>query len=284
MKDDHQLKLLHDAILGAVSETSLRDEVTRLGSAVSGGKMIRGRLVITTGEASGLAVETAAALGAAVELLHAGSLLHDDIVDAGTERRGSPALWVSDSVKSAVVVGDLLLSVSMRLMQRHGSPLMPILVRTLSDMCDAQAEQEFSSGSNHSGWDTCLRIARRKTGALFGLAAACGAGDNAELAAALDSAGRDLGTAYQLADDLLDIAPASHASGKSLGTDAASGKLTAALFANHPEIDSLAEIEKLLSSAAERLAQWPKVHDSWNRYVNSIIRPIIDHFTNHTVS
>jgi geranylgeranyl pyrophosphate synthase len=281
MNSDQQTQNLRQAIKDVMQQTSIKDEVSRFEGSVSGGKMIRGRRVLEIGAANGVSQELLCKLGAAIELLHAGSLLHDDIIDGGTQRRGDPALWVSEGTKSAVLVGDLLLSIALSLVLEAGPQRMPILIRSLRQMCDAEAEQEFAIAGSRDSWDDCIRIARHKTGVLFGLAAACAAGSDEDLAEALEKAGSDLGTAYQLADDLLDISPDGDHSGKSLGTDAAAGKLTAAIFDDDDGIDPLAEIETLLESAEQRLQSWPKTQQSWSAYVESTIRPILHKFTTH---
>jgi geranylgeranyl pyrophosphate synthase len=282
MNSEQQYTCLQQAIKDVMRQTSIKDEVARFESSVSGGKMIRGRLVLEIGGANGVPQELLAKLGAAIELLHAGSLLHDDIIDGGTQRRGDPALWVSEGTKSAVLVGDLLLSIALSLVLEAGPQRIPILIRALRQMCDAEAEQEFAVSDSRDTWDDCIRIARHKTGVLFGLAAACAAGSDETLAEALDKAGSDLGTAYQLADDLLDISPDGDHSGKSLGTDAATGKLTAAVFDDDDGIDPLAEIETLLESAAQRLQSWPEIQSCWRKYIEDTIRPILHKFTSHT--
>jgi len=269
---------LRQAIKDAMQQTSIKDEVSRFESSVSGGKMLRGRLVLELGSLSGLSNQTLGRLGAAIELLHAGSLLHDDIIDGGVERRNVSALWVSDGIKSAVIIGDLLLSVALSLISENAPKRIPLMIRALREMCDAEAEQEFTSLGDDSSWENCIRIARRKTGILFGLAAACAAGENMKLAEALEGAGIDLGTAYQLADDLLDTCPEISADGKSMGTDATTGKLTAATFENDEEIDAIAEIDILLSSAESRLQEWPEIQQLWNIYISSYIKPVTDRF------
>jgi len=269
---------LQQAIKEAMLQTSIKDEVNRFESSVSGGKMLRGRLVLELGASSGLSQETLSRLGAAIELLHAGSLLHDDIIDGGVERRNVSALWVSEGTKSAVIVGDLLLSISLSLISENGPERIVLLIRALREMCDAEAEQEFTSAGENNSWENCKRIARRKTGILFGLAAACAAGKDLKLAKALEVAGIDLGTAYQLADDLLDVCQEDSADGKSMGTDATTGKLTAATFANDEGVDALSEIECLLATAECKLEEWPKVQQSWRSYVENHFKPVTDRF------
>ncbi len=276
---DHDLECVRHVIIDALRQTSLREQVDRFESTVSGGKMLRARLALTLGQGTTVSRDALYRLGAAIELLHAGSLLHDDIIDGGVERRSAAALWVSEGTKAAVLIGDLLLSVSLRMVQEAGPERLPLLIQTLSDMCDAEAEQEFSSDSDHDSWEGCVRIARRKTGALFGFSAACAAGPDAALALALERAGSDLGTAYQLADDMLDTCADPSLVDKSLGTDAAAGKLTAATASAAVGIDPDTAIDELLLSAEGELTAWSPVQQHWDLYVDDVIRPLVRKFT-----
>lgn len=275
---DPVLVNLQQAIKDALMQTSIKDEVTRFESSVNGGKMLRGRLVLELGSSSEMSQETLGRLGAAIELLHAGSLLHDDIIDEGLERRNISAMWVSDGIKSAVIFGDLLLSISLSLISENAPDRIPLMVRALSEMCDAEAEQEFTSLGENNSWENCKRIAQRKTGILFGLAAACAAGKNSQLASALEEAGVNLGTAYQLADDLLDVCPHETAEGKSMGTDELTGKVTAASFADDESVDVIREIDLLLVSAEEKLKEWPDIQHCWHQYIVKHIKPVTDRF------
>jgi geranylgeranyl diphosphate synthase type I len=276
---DCSLSGIKAAIAEAMRQTSMAEDIDRLGAAVDGGKMLRGRLVTAIGATTGMTRNRLCRLGAAVELLHGASLLHDDIVDGGTERRHTEALWVSEGTKAAVLVGDLMLSVAMTLIQAEQPARLPTLIRTLKEMCEAEAEQEFCSDTHLDSWEDCLRIARHKTGSLFGLAAACAAGADDTLADALERAGRDIGTAYQLADDMLDVHADPAPTGKSLGTDAATGKVTAATASALEGIDPVTVIADLLDSAEGALADWPEVQQGWRSYVDRAIQPLIEHFT-----
>ena len=102
---------------------------------------------------------------------------------------------------------------------------------------------------------------------------------SAERPRALERAGSDLGTAYQLADDMLDTCEDPTLVGKSLGTDAASGKLTAATASAVAGIDPDTAIDELLASAECELAAWPAVQERWDLYVDDVIRPLVRQFT-----
>jgi len=276
---EQELDQVRRVILDALRQTSLAYDMDRFGSSVGGGKMLRARLVLEVGKATAVAPDVLYRLGAVSELLHAASLLHDDIIDGGIERRGATALWVSEGMKAAVLIGDLMLSVALGLVQEAGPARLPILIDALRDMCDAEAEQEFSSGQDHDSWEDCVRIARCKTGSLFGLTAAFAGGADDALVIALEHAGRDLGTAYQLADDLLDACPDPSVTGKSLGTDAATGKLTAATVSSVVGPDPAAAISELLASSEASLSAWPEVQQRWRAYVDNVLEPLIHSFT-----
>ncbi len=276
---EHDTAQIRQAIAEALKQTSVREEFERFGASVDGGKMLRGRLVLRVGSSNGTANQSLSRLAAAVELLHGASLLHDDVVDGGTERRHAPALWVSEGTRVAVLIGDLMLSVALTLVEKEGVQHLSVLMRALREMCDSEAEQEFSRNAHLDSWEDCVRIARRKTGSLFGFAAVCAAGTDTALADALERAGRDLGTAYQLADDMLDAQADPTLAGKSLGTDAATGKLTAVGASAVEGIDPAIVIAGFLDSAEANLADWPEVQARWHGYVNSMIQPLIDLFT-----
>ena len=140
---DCNIEQIRAVIAKAMGQTSLREEIERFGAAVDGGKMLRGRLVLEVGRAAGTTETQLEQLAAAVELLHAASLMHDDIVDGGTERRHRDAMWISEGTKAAVLIGDLMLSVALGLVQAGNAARIPMLTHALAEMCDAEAEQEY---------------------------------------------------------------------------------------------------------------------------------------------
>lgn len=263
-------------VLDSLQRTSLHAQAAHFGPTLEGGKMLRARLVLAIGTAAGVPRTALCQAGAAVELLHAASLVHDDIVDGGTRRRGAPALWVSDGARAAVLLGDLLVSLAVEGVQNALPRSMPTLVATLRDMCDAQAEQEYLHDDVSLSWDRCVSIARRKTGSLFGFSASCG-GSTPEQAGALLQAGYALGTAYQLADDLLD-ARQNLASDKTLGTDLSRDKLTA-VTAKPDGTDPREAIAALLRESEERLARWPEIQHAWGAFINTWIAPLVEYYT-----
>lgn len=122
-------------------------------------------------------------------------------------------------------------------------------------------------------WDSCVRIARRKTGALFAFAAHCCGGTDAALSDALTEAGYAIGTAYQLADDVLDVKGSEATAGKTLGTDVIRSKTTSVTGRSIQE--AAAYIEDLAAQAENLLAEWPKVQQAWRDFMALDLRPAL---------
>lgn len=246
---------------------------------LDGGQMLRSRLALRVGIATGVPDALLIPRAAAVELLHAASLLHDDLLDGGVVRRGEPSLWVLKGVKAAVLAGDMLVARALRLIQEHAMALMPVALDVLQNMCDAETEQEMLLlGADHS-WDACVENARRRTGGLFGLAACAGVRDDMALIPVLREAGTRLGTAYQLADDILDAYHEPGANDKTLGTDVPSGRLTAITAVHGPQRDLVSGIRDLLDSSRDVLGDRHREREAWERYLAEDIGPTIERLT-----
>ena len=121
------------------------------------GKMLRGRLVYAMG---GHNLEAAAA----IELMHSGSLFHDDVIDDADLRRGKPAFWKTFGVKGAILFGDLHFFLALRLLADQPG-LQKDLIETAGIVCKAAAEEELSQTPQDR-----VELARRKTGPLFAFA------------------------------------------------------------------------------------------------------------------
>lgn len=279
---DTDLQLVRASMQDCLSGTFIHEFKDLLDPLIGGGKMLRSRLILSVGAVSGTTPAHLIRAGAAVEMLHAASLLHDDIVDGGTRRRGKPALWVSEGTRAAVLLGDLLVSLAVEIIQETLPSHLSIVVSTLREMCDAEVEQEFADADVCPSWDQCVSIARRKTGSLFGFAAACAGGSRADLVQALRRAGYALGTAYQLADDVLDTCPDPLLTDKSLGTDAATGKLTAATVFPASGLDPMTHIKALLRESEDELSAWPVTQQAWRAYVDDVVTPVVTRFVNST--
>jgi geranylgeranyl pyrophosphate synthase len=274
---EQHLDEVRKLMAGCLAETPLHSALADCKNLFGTGKMLRSRLSLRVGPAAGVAYSTILRAAGAVELIHAASLLHDDVIDGGFLRRGAPAFWVDRGIPAAILLGDLLLFKALELVSPvENGRLLPVIIKLTGEVCEAESEQELVTRGKLADWDTCVNTARRKTGALFAFAAhACG-GEDAELSAALQESGYLVGTAYQLADDILDANGNTESAGKTLGRDEARGKATAARVKPPVEVDRVAFIEELCKSSSTRLAPWPAVQQAWNSYVSLDIKPSLE--------
>jgi octaprenyl-diphosphate synthase len=209
----------------------------------AGGKRIRPLLTLASTRLYGDGGDRPYGLAAAVEFIHTATLLHDDVVDESTERRGQEAANVVFGNQASVLVGDFLFSRSFQLMVADGS--LEVL-RILSDAASIIAQGEVLQLSTANNLETTmneyLRVVKAKTAALFAAACEIGpliAGYGKDEAAIMAEYGLNLGIAFQIADDVLDYSADQEKLGKTVGDDFREGKMTApvllALSAATPE-------------------------------------------------
>jgi heptaprenyl diphosphate synthase len=219
----------------------------------AGGKRLRPALVMLTSRAgrSGLASTDAAA--AAIELVHLATLYHDDVIDETDVRRGVPTAHSKWGVEVAVLAGDYLFACGSALGAEAGGEVPGILARAIAEVCEGQIVETAALGDPRRSVDDHLGTIGKKTGALFRAACELGAatsGANAEERAALVEYGEQLGLAFQLVDDLLDLVGDPRVTGKEPGTDLKEGVYTMAVLlacAKKPDlIDLLASGERHL--------------------------------------
>jgi octaprenyl-diphosphate synthase len=195
-----------------------------------GGKRLRPMLTLGAARLCGYRGDRQIALAAAVEFIHTATLLHDDVVDSSTLRRGretANAVWGN---KPAVLVGDFLFSRAFELMVEDGSlRVLEILSRASSVIAEGEVMQLLTTNDVATTVERYLAVIEAKTAALFAAASRLGAVLAARPAAeeeALDRFGRNLGIAFQMADDVLDFAADPGNLGKRIGDDFRDGKVT----------------------------------------------------------
>jgi octaprenyl-diphosphate synthase len=195
-----------------------------------GGKRLRPMLTLGCARLCGYRGDRHVALAAAVEFIHTATLLHDDVVDASDLRRGrdtANAVWGN---KPAVLVGDFLFSRSFELMVADGSlRVLEILSRASAVIAEGEVMQLMTTSDTGTTETTYLAVIAAKTAELFAAASRIGAvvaGRPAEEEEALDRFGRNLGTAFQLVDDMLDFSASQAELGKTVGDDFRDGKIT----------------------------------------------------------
>ena len=200
----------------------------------AGGKRIRPRLVLMFSDALGFAGAERFELAAAVEFIHTATLLHDDVVDESSLRRGRQTANAMFGNAASVLVGDFLYSRAFQMMV--GVNRMHVL-EVLADATNVIAEGEVLQLMNMHDPDLSvedyLRVIRYKTAKLFEASARLGA-VLADAGHAVEEAcadyGRSLGTAFQLVDDLLDYEGDTLSLGKTVGDDLREGKPTLPLL------------------------------------------------------
>ncbi|HEY3910494.1 MAG TPA: polyprenyl synthetase family protein [Stellaceae bacterium] len=195
-----------------------------------GGKRLRPMLTLGCARLCGYRGDRHVALAAAVEFIHTATLLHDDVVDASDLRRGrdtANAVWGN---KPAVLVGDFLFSRAFELMVADGSlRVLAILSRASAVIAEGEVLQLMTTSDTETTETAYLAVIEAKTAELFAAASRIGAvlaGRPAEEEEALDRFGRNLGTAFQLVDDMLDFSACQADLGKSVGDDFRDGKIT----------------------------------------------------------
>lgn len=239
------------------------------------GKMLRTRMAARLHAAlPGLVPDTTLMQACtAVEMVHTASLCHDDVIDGAVMRRGRPSLWQSSSVSGAVLVGDMLLCDAVGvLVEVEGGRYIVPLIEKIRQVCTAEAQQELVYRGKALDRETCLRIARRKTGPLFAfLGQLCG-GTREALAEALEQACYNIGTAYQLADDVLDITGSEDVAGKTLRTDLTRGKFTLSQDGPDGPAATYQDVENLLHAGVELLAPWPQAHTALLDFSGALVR------------
>ncbi|GEC15144.1 polyprenyl synthetase family protein [Nitrobacter winogradskyi] len=259
-----------------LSDTALPDEIARPKrlmdamrySSLGGGKRLRPFLVVESSAVFGVPREAALLAGAALECIHCYSLIHDDLpaMDNSDLRRGRPTLHKTTDDATAILAGDGLLTLAFDIITRdevHDDPAVRLLLtRALAraagiggmvggQLLDLAGEGRFGD----RGPVDVARVQQMKTGALlrFGCIAGALLGQASQKDyQALDTYGRALGEAFQIADDLLDVESDAAALGKPAGADAALGKTT---FVTQLGIDGAKKrVRDLLAKADEALS------------------------------
>jgi len=200
----------------------------------AGGKRIRPRLVLMFSEALGFAGAERFELAAAVEFIHTATLLHDDVVDESSLRRGRQTANAMFGNAASVLVGDFLYSRAFQMMVNvNRMHVLDVLAEATNVIAEGEVLQLMNMHDPDLSVDDYLRVIRYKTAKLFEASARLGAvlanaGPDMEEACA--NYGRSLGTAFQLVDDLLDYEGDSLSMGKMVGDDLREGKPTLPLL------------------------------------------------------
>ncbi len=200
----------------------------------AGGKRLRPVLLLLTCGALGYTGAQRHNLAAVVEFIHTATLLHDDVVDASTLRRGRPTANESFGNPASVLVGDFLYSRAFQMMVDADSmKIMQILADATNVIAEGEVLQLMNMHDASLDEEAYLRVIRSKTAKLFEASARLGAvlaGSPAEVESACADYGQALGTAFQVIDDVLDYDGQMDELGKNIGDDLREGKATLPLI------------------------------------------------------
>jgi octaprenyl-diphosphate synthase len=195
-----------------------------------GGKRLRPALVHLCGRAIGRTTDEHALLGAIVESLHLASLLHDDVLDAADTRRQTATLNALHGNEVPILLGDLIYARAFALSLTLSTPdASRELAAASQAIVRGEIDQSFFRFSGDLDEARYLQVIRDKTASLYAASCSLGvryAGGTDVQVRALRAFGLDLGTAFQIIDDCLDVVGDEHVVGKSLGTDLETGKIT----------------------------------------------------------
>jgi heptaprenyl diphosphate synthase len=240
-------------------EAALRDEIRRDPDVVAGpmadlfaagGKRVRPALVLLSARCGRYDFDQLTPAAMAVELTHAATLVHDDVIDRSPVRRGRPTVAASLGDEPAIVIGDFYFAKAYEHAARTDSTeVVGILARTVMDICAGEVRQQAIRYRYSTGLEEYMRRIEAKTATL--LAACCDIG--AVLAglpkaqrSALHSYGRLLGLAFQIADDVLDYLGSVGEIGKPIGQDIAEGFATLPVMVAMEDADVASRLKKVL--------------------------------------
>ena len=264
--DPELLDRIERGLLGFLEEQELPANLRAacVHAVLAGGKRLRPVLVLESARASGAdpmrAVENALPAAIAIELVHAFSLVHDDLpaLDNDLLRRGKPTCHVAFGEAMAILAGDCLLAlapIAARASAHHGAEIGQELLRATVRMINGQVYDTLKGFPDGLAAAEQLELVHHnKTGALLECSCRMGAlaaGADAGTLARLTEYGRTVGLMFQIVDDLIDATQSAEHAGKATGKDADAGKLTYPVV--HGISGSRAEVARLRGLAIEAL-------------------------------
>lgn len=281
MKREELLTLLQPDIRAI--DQAMRDDLGTIGDSMldkivnhaifSGGKRIRPLLCILSARVCGGNSDEITRLAMAFEYLHVATLLHDDVIDNAATRRGKPSVNALWGITPAILAGDHLHARSMYLVGRTGGiRALEIICRTTTAMVEGELEQMKNATNFNQSEEDYFRVIRNKSALL--ISAVCetgalhaGAGD--EKTAALRAYGSNLGSAFQIIDDILDYQGDPGQTGKVVGNDFCEGKMTLPLIhaLGHGTAAEQKRIRTLLAGPVElRQQALPEIREIFSRH------------------
>lgn len=222
------------------------------------GKMLRPGIVLLAGKCCGKITDMHIRVAAVIEMIHNATLLHDDVIDNGQQRRRTPTINSIEGNESAVLLGDFLLSQVFCMC----SDLEPYIIKKIAETTMKTCNGELMQITQRRNWQLSeaeyIDIISQKSAALFagcGYLGACLAGAEKSEIEMLEKFGHNSGIAFQITDDLLDIIGDESKTGKTAGNDIDRNKLTLGMIHLLTVVDSKQKenlIDKLNTAARSR--------------------------------
>ena len=238
----------------------------------SGGKRLRPALLLLCAKACGYKGDSGIRLGAVVEVIHAATLVHDDVIDKAEVRRGKPSINQRWGNQTSVLAGDWLYMQAFNLAVRERNfYVLDLLIELTQMMVEGELMQMEWVGRIGITEEEHLSLVHRKTASLFSVCSRLGAvlaGADSDLEGRLGTYGWNLGMAFQLIDDMLDFTASEDVLGKPVGNDLREGKVTLpvilALRQCTPEERRL--VETVMTEGAFESVPLPAILDLLNKY------------------
>lgn len=219
----------------------------------AGGKRMRPLLLLLAARSYCADLERAVTAAAGIQLLHTASLVHDDHIDRASLRRGQPTLNAQVSSGAVILIGDFLFAQSAILAAAtDDTRVVTIFATTLAEICDGQIRETLDAHRLNQNRDDYNQRIYGKTAALFGGAAEMGAvigGADDTSIGELRAFGVDMGMAFQILDDVLDLREGAQVLGKPAGNDLRQGVVTlpAMYYADFADAASIAALEAIIA-------------------------------------
>ena len=271
--------LIHDDLERVETEIRLEtvasvEVVTNIGRYLqaAGGKRLRPALLLLASKLAGEGGASAIRLGAVVEIIHAATLVHDDVIDDARTRRGRPSTNVQWGNHTSVLAGDWLYMQAFHVALRERNfHVLDLLIGLTQMMVEGELLQLERIGSINVTEADCMELVDRKTACLFSVCAKLGAlvsGADTQTEERLGDYAWNLGMAFQLVDDLLDFTAREKTLGKPVGNDLREGKVTLPLVyaLERASADERRCVETILRERSYDSVAFPRILAMIERY------------------
>lgn len=251
-----RLTEVEERLMAAVSGADQLVDAPLRHLAAAGGKRLRPALTLVAAEYGPAAGDEVLRAAVAVELTHLATLYHDDVMDSADMRRGAPSAHAVWDNSIAILTGDLLFARASQLVASLGAQAVKVHADTFERLCLGQLHETIGPAEGQDPIAHYIQVLADKTGSLIATSARYGAvfsGAGEETAQILERFGEKVGVAFQLADDVIDLASDAETTGKTPGTDLREGVATMPVLLLQRRADE-GRLDSAGAAVLERLA------------------------------